>query len=152
MMDEPTETPAGRWITTEMGQVWKPASKPKRPSQHSAHNDAKAELRKVLSNWKARTRISAYYIPYFVGKVWLGEGRNKRPAYIGKPGVADCFVATMGCVIACEVKTGSGDISALQASFRERWTKTMNPHIVYRKPADLTDCLDQIAASKGLLF
>jgi hypothetical protein len=142
----------GKWITTELGKVWKPATKPKRPSQHSAHNDAKAELRKVLSNWKARTGISAYYIPYFVGKVYLGEGRAKRKAYIGKPGVADCFIATMGCVIACEVKTGAGEASALQEAFKQRWIKTDNPHIIYRKPADLTDMLDQIAASKGLIF
>jgi hypothetical protein len=141
----------GKWISTEMGQVWKPATR-KRPSQHSAHNDAKAELRKVLSNWKARTGISAYYIPYFVGKVWLGDGRVKRKGYIGKPGVADCFIATMGCVLACEVKTGAGEASALQEAFKVRWTKTNNPHIIYRKPSDLTDMLDQIAAQKGLIF
>jgi hypothetical protein len=142
----------GRWVTTEMGPVWKAAAPKKRPSQHDAHNQAKADLRKALSLWKGRTGISAYYIPYFVGKVWLGEGRTKRRGYIGKPGVADCFVATMGCVIACEVKTGSGEPSALQAAFKERWDRTGNPHIVYRKASDLTDCLDQIAASKGLLF
>lgn len=140
-----------RWVQTEMGQVWKPATK-KRSNQHDAHNQAKADLRKTLSLWKGRTGISAYYIPYFVGKVWLGEGRTKRRAYIGKPGVADCFIATMGQVIACEVKTGAGEPSALQANFRERWIKTGNPHIVYRRPTDLTDALDQIAAQKGMLF
>jgi hypothetical protein len=147
-MDEPTD---GRWVTTEMGDVWKPASK-KRKSNHSAHNDAKAELRKHLSLWKGRTGISAYYIPYFVGKVWLGDGRVKRKGYIGKPGVADCFIATMGCVLACEVKTGAGEASSLQEAFKQRWIKTNNPHIIYRRPTDLTDMLDQIAASKGLLF
>ena len=142
----------GHYVTTEFGQVWKPA-KPKRKSNQGAHTQAKADLRKTLSNWKARTGISAYYIPYFVGKVWLGENRHKaRQAYIGKKGVADCFVATMGCVLACEVKTGAGEPSALQASFRERWMKAGNPHIVYRKPSDLTDCLDQIAGRKGYLF
>jgi hypothetical protein len=148
-MDEPSELP-GRWVTTEMGQVWKPA---KKKSQHNAHNDKKAELRVVLSNWKKRTGISAYYIPYFVGKVWLGENPRKlRRAWIGKAGVADCFVATMGCVLACEVKTGSGEPSALQAAFQARWEKTGNPHIVYRRPTDLTDALDQIAAQRGKLF
>jgi hypothetical protein len=142
----------GRWVTTEMGQVWKPTPPRKKPSQHDAHNKAKAEMRVVLSNWKKRTGISAYYIPYFVGKVWLGEGRAKRRGYIGKPGVADCFVATMGCVLACEVKTGSGEPSALQAAFQARWEKTGNPHIVYRRPTDLTDALDQIAAQRGKLF
>jgi hypothetical protein len=150
-MDDPNDLPRGRFVSTEMGDVWVPAGK-KRPSQHSAHNDAKAELRVVLSNWKKRTGISAYYIPYFVGKVWLGDGRVKRQAYIGKKGVADCFVATMGCVLACEVKTGAGEPSALQAAFKDRWDRSGNPHIVYRKPSDLTDALDQIAAQKGLLF
>jgi hypothetical protein len=139
----------GRWVTTELGQVWRPA---KKRSQHNAHNDKKAELRVVLSNWKKRTGISAYYIPYFVGKVWLGEGRVKRPGYIGKPGIADCFVATMGTVVACEVKSGGGEASALQESFKQRWLKTGNPHVLYRQPADITDCLDQIAATKGLIF
>jgi hypothetical protein len=139
----------GKWVPTEFGPVWKKA-KPR--SQHNAHNDKKAELRVVLSNWKKRTGISAYYIPYFVGKVWLGEGRVKRAGYIGKPGIADCFVATMGTVVACEVKSGGGEASALQESFKQRWLKTGNPHVLYRQPADLTDCLDQIAATKGLIF
>src|SRR6185436_10619583 len=147
-MDEPS---GGRWVETEMGQVWRADKPAKRPSQHDAHNKAKADLRKTLSNWKARTGISAYYIPYFVGKVWLGEGRSKRRAYIGKPGVADCFIATMCCVLACEVKTGAGDASALQANFKARWEKAGNPHIIYRRPQDLTTCLDELAKQRGLI-
>jgi hypothetical protein len=140
----------GRWVETEMGSVWKPASKKR--AGPTPHNDAKRVLRVTLSLWKVRTGISAYYVPYFVGSAYLGEGRVKRKAYIGKPGIADVFIATMGCVLAVEVKAGKDTVSALQASFKERWERTGNPHIVYRKPSDLTDCLDQIAATKGLLF
>jgi hypothetical protein len=137
----------GRWVETELGPVWKPA-KPKPVSKHDAHSAKKAELRQTLSRWKSRTGISAYYFPYFVGKAWLGEGRAKRMTYIGKVGVADCFVAVLGCVIACEVKTGAADLGALQAVFRDRWTKTGNPHIVYRQPSDLTDVLDRLARER----
>jgi hypothetical protein len=139
----------GRWIETEFGPVWK-AEKPKRTQ--TPHAKAKAELRDTLTEWKKRTGVSAYYIPYFVGKVWMGEGRQKRKAHIGRPGVSDVFIATMGCVLACEVKAGRDTPSALQVSFKERWEKTGNPHIVYRKPSDLTDVLDQMAAQRGFIF
>lgn len=112
----------------------------------------KADARKALSLWKQRTGISAYYIPYFAGKVTVGDGRVKRTYPVGKKGAADSFIAVLGTVLAAEAKAGADVLSDAQKEFRRRWTKTGNPFVEYRTPQELVDALDQIAAQRGKLF
>lgn len=125
------------------------AAEPKRRSNHSAHSILKSNGVKAFTLWKQRTGISGYYVPYFVGKVWLGEGRAKRMVYIGKKGVCDGFFATCGTTLAAEAKTGSGALEPDQVEFRRRWLLSGNPFVEYRTPAQLIDALDQIAAQRG---
>lgn len=109
----------------------------------------KADARKALSLWKQRTGISAYYVPYFAGRVTVGDGRVKRTYPVGKKGASDSFIAVLGTVLAAEAKAGSDVLSDAQKEFRRRWVKTGNPFVEYRTPQDLTDALDQIAAQRG---
>lgn len=123
-----------------------------RPKKQHPHAKLKADARAALSLWKKRTGISAYYLPYFVGSVLLGEGRMKRKVPVGKKGAADSFIAVLGTVVAAEAKTGSGELSPAQREFRRRWLKTGCPFVEYRTPEQLTDFLTLVAAERGFVF
>lgn len=140
-------SPGMRWAMTEFGWVEEPA--PRQRSKQTPAQKLKAEARKALSLWKQRTGISAYYIPYFVGRVYVGDGRVKRKYPIGKNGAADSFIAVLGTVLAAECKANDDALSDAQRKFRHRWTKTGCPFVEYRTPRDLTDALDLIAAQRG---
>lgn len=151
MSDKPTEPPrpGHRWVRTDFGGgIWVQEREPKRKAQ-TPHTKLKADARIALSNWKQRTGISAYYLPYFVGKVSLPGGRS---ASVGKRGAADSFIAVLGCVLAAEAKAGQDRASPDQIAFRDRWLKTGNPYVLYRSAAEFIDALDQIAAQRGRLF
>lgn len=121
----------------------------KRKSHHSAHSKLKSDGVKAFALWKRRTGNDGFYVPYFVGKAWLGEGRVKRMVYIGKKGVCDGFFATCGTTLAAEAKTGTGALESDQVEFRRRWLLTGNPFVEYHTPQQLVDALDQIAAQRG---
>lgn len=153
-MDDPKTPPhpapeGMRWARIDFGGgMWKLEKAPARKGQ-TPHTKLKAEARAALSLWKQRTGISAYYVPYFVGTVLVGDGRAKRKVPIGKKGVADSFVAVLGTVLAAEAKAGSDRASPDQIRFRDRWLKTGNPYVLYRSAAEFVDALDQIAAQRG---
>lgn len=154
MTDRPTEPPKPgyQWTRTDFGGgLWiQEKLKPTRGTH--PHAKLKADARAALSNWKARTGISAYYLPYFVGSVLVGDGRAKRKALIGKKGAADSFIALLGCVLAAECKTGDARATPDQIAFRDRWLATGNPYVLYRSVKEFTDALDQIAAQRGRIF
>ena len=150
MTDRPTEPPrpGHRWSRTDFGGgMWVQERIPQRKTQTPAQI-LKAEGRKALSLWKQRTGISAYYIPYFVGHVYVGEGRVKRKYPIGKNGAADSFIAILGTVLAAEAKANNDVLSDKQKEFRRRWTKTGCPFVEYRTPQQLVAALDRIAAER----
>lgn len=149
MPTTPPSRPGHRWCRTEMG--WGTEPIPKRKGETPAVK-LKAEARKALSLWKQRTGISAYYIPYFAGRVTVGDGRVKRTYPVGKKGASDSFIAVLGTVLAAEAKAGRDVLSDAQKEFRRRWVKTGCPFIEYRTPQELTDALDQIAAQRGKIF
>ena len=95
MTDRPTEPPrpGHQWSRSDFGggHWFEEKIKPTR-GQHP-HAKLKADARAALSNWKQRTGISAYYLPYFVGAVLVGDGRAKRKALVGKKGAADAIAA-----------------------------------------------------------
>jgi hypothetical protein len=120
-----------------------------KPKQEHPHAKLKREARTALSLWKKRTGISAYYLPYFVGVAYLGAGRVKRKAYIGKKGVSDSFIGLLGTVVAAEAKTGDAVLKPDQREFRRRWEKAGLPFCEYRTPQQLIDFLDLTAARQG---
>lgn len=151
MTDRPTEPPRPgfRWARTDFGGgMWIQEPEPKRKGA-TPHAKLKADARAALSLWKQRTGISAYYLPYFVGAVMVGEGRTKRRAAVGKKGAADSFIALCGCVLAAEAKAGSDRASPDQIAFRDRWLKTGNEYVLYRSAAELVAALDRILATRG---
>jgi len=148
--DKPTEPPrpGHRWSRTDFGGgMWVEERIPQRKTMTPAQI-LKAEGRKALSLWKQRTGISAYYIPYFVGQAYVGDGRVKRKYPIGKSGAADSFIAVLGTVLAAEAKANNDVLSDKQKEFRRRWIKTGNPFVEYRTAAQLVAALDRIATER----
>lgn len=148
--DKPTEPPrpGHQWSRSDFGggHWFEEKIKPTR-GQHP-HAKLKADARAALSNWKQRTGISAYYLPYFVGAVLVGDGRAKRKALVGKKGAADSFVALLGTVLAAEAKTGDARATPDQIAFRDRWIRTGNPYVLYRSAAEFVAALDRIVAER----
>jgi hypothetical protein len=138
----------GRWIETEFGPVWKPHTGKRRgPTPHAK---LKAAARVALSNWKHRTGIKAKLLPYFVGKVKTHDGA--RSYQVGKTGTGDDLIGLLGTCVMVEYKAGEDRQSPDQRDMQRDWEETGNPYVLVRKPADLTDFLDLLAAEKGYIF
>jgi hypothetical protein len=140
----------GRWVQTELGPVWKKT--PRKRSGPTPH----AELRKeaLIAAVKLFKRLGLDYehLPYKTSEVWYGAGKDKVRGFVGKVGAADDLYAFCGTTLAAEAKAGNDTVKPDQEQFGLRWTKTGNPHVVYRTPEQLTDAILQIAAQKGHVF
>lgn len=120
--------------------------KPKRTPEGGLKHDAMV----AAGAWSKRTGVAIEYIPYFVGKVYFGEGKFKRPGYVGKMGTADVFIGLLGTTLAAEAKDKGKKVVAAsqQAWFRERWIATGQPYVEYHTPEELIAALDKIRASR----
>jgi hypothetical protein len=141
----------GRWVTTELGQVWQ-ASKPKKRSGLTPHAKLRRDGLSAAVKLFTRLGIDYEHLPYKTSEVWYGSGPKKVRGFVGKRGAADDLYSFCGTTLAAEAKAGKDTVKPDQAEFGVRWTKTGNPHVVYRSAEQLADAILQIAAQKGCVF
>jgi hypothetical protein len=148
-MDEPS---GGRWVETEMGSVWKPASK-KRSGQ-TPHALLKHRCRNALTAFRQAHGLSVVLLPSIVGRIKTMAGQE---ISVGKKGQADDTIiigkdGVLWGVVMPEYKAGKDTQKEAQKAFQERAELAGAMYVICRQPSDLTDALMQIAAQKGVLF
>jgi hypothetical protein len=142
----------GRWVTTEMGQVWKPASK-KRAGQ-TPHALLKHRCRNALTAFRQAHNLAVVLLPSYVGKATTAAGRD---ITLGKKGQADDtalirFGSGYGVSVAIEYKAGTDRQSDHQKRFQERWEAAGGVYVLCRDPADLTQALTKLLGEHGAMF
>jgi hypothetical protein len=148
-MDEPTD---GRWVTTEMGDVWKPASK-KRSGQ-TPHALLKHRCRNALTAWRQAHGVSVILTPSIVGRIKTMQGKE---ISVGKKGQSDDLIeigkdGVLWGVIHAEYKAGNDRQSEDQKRHEEKCKAVGATYVICRSPQDLTDALTQMMAQRGALF
>lgn len=138
----------GKFVNTELGPVWKPASKKR--SGMTPEGKLKKACREALSNWKHRTGIYAKLISYSVGHFKTGDGQ--RSYRLGTDGTGDMLIGVLGTTLMVETKVPGKKQSQSQIDMQADWERTGQPYVVVYKPTDLTDALTQIAAQRGKIF
>jgi hypothetical protein len=147
-MDEPTD---GRWVTTEMGQVWKPASKGRKQSPHAL---LKHRCRNALTAFRQAHDLSVVLLPSIVGKIKTMAGQE---ISVGKKGQADDTIiigkgGVLWGVIGAEYKAGKDTQRPAQQAFETKLTNVGAMYVICRQPSDMTDALTQLLAQRGQLF
>lgn len=128
------------------------AAEPKRRTQ-TPHATLKHKARAALTAWRQRMNLQIVLLPSIVGRVRVNDGTARgREIGVGKKGQADDTILVLGTAVACEYKAGSDYQKPAQRQFQERWEAAGGVYLICRKPSDLTDALDQIAAQRGRLF
>ena len=136
----------GRYVQTELGVVWQPATKTRKQTPHSV---LKRKCREALTVWRHANNAACVLLPSIVGKIQTQQGKD---IFVGKRGQADDMLLVWGCAIAIEYKAGADRQSDVQRAFQARWIAAGGHYVLCRKPTDLTDALAQIAAMRGELF
>jgi hypothetical protein len=142
----------GRWVTTEMGQAWKPASK-KRSGQ-TPHALLKHRCRNALTAWRQAHEVSVVLLPSIVGKIKTMQGRE---ISVGKKGQSDDTIqigkaGALWAVVYAEYKAGSDSQRPDQKKFQDKVEEAGGTYVICRNPSDLTDALTQILAQRGGVF
>jgi hypothetical protein len=142
----------GKWITTEMGQVWKPAGK-KRSGQ-TPHALLKHRCRNALTAWRQANNVSVILTPSIVGRIKTMQGKE---ISVGKKGQSDDLIeigryGVLWGVIHAEYKAGKDRQSDDQKRHQEKCEAVGAMYVICRQPSDLTDALTQLAAQKGYIF
>jgi hypothetical protein len=142
----PPSRPGYRWCRTELGWGTEPIPRSKGQTPHAKlRADGLIEASKLFK----RLGLAFEHLPYKTSEVWYGSGKVKTRGFVGKKGAADDLYAFCGTTLAAEAKAGDDTVKANQTEFGLRWTKTGNPHCVYRTPEQLCDAISQVAAQRG---
>jgi len=142
----------GKWISTEMGQVWKPAGK-KRAGQ-TPHALLKHRCRNALTAFRQAHGLSVILLPSIVGRIQTMSGKE---ISVGKKGQSDDTImigkdGVLWGVICPEYKAGSDQQRPAQKEYQAKCQAVGAIYVICRQPSDLTDALTQLLAQRGGLF
>jgi hypothetical protein len=142
----------GKFVSTELGPVWKPAGK-KRSGQ-TPHALLKHRCRNALTAWRQAHDVSVILTPSIVGRIKTMQGREIN---VGKKGQSDDMIeigkdGVLWGTIHAEYKAGHDRQSEDQKRHQEKCERVGAMYVICRSPQDLTDALTQMMARRGGLF
>jgi hypothetical protein len=142
----------GKWITTELGQVWKPATKQRRGQ--TPHALLKHRCRNALTAWRQAHNVSVILTPSIVGRIKTMQGKE---ISVGKKGQSDDLIeigkdGVLWGTIHAEYKAGKDRQSEDQKRHEDKCKAVGAMYVICRQPSDLTDALTQLLAQRGQLF
>lgn len=142
----------GRWVTTELGQVWQPG-KPKRSGQ-TPHALLKHKCRAALTAWRLANNVSVILLPSIVGRIQTMGGKA---ISVGKKGQSDDTImigkdGVLWGVVCPEYKAGHDTQKPAQKEYQAKCDAVGAMYVICRSPQDLTDALAQLLARRGGLF
>jgi hypothetical protein len=142
----------GKFVSTELGPVWKPASK-KRSGQ-TPHALLKHRCRNALTAWRQAHEVNVVLLPSIVGRLQTMGGN---PISVGKKGQADDTIqlgrdGALWAILYAEYKAGADTQKPAQKEFQAKVERAGGTYVICRTPADMTDALNQILAQRGGLF
>jgi hypothetical protein len=148
MMDDE----GGRWVSTEMGQVWQATAPAKR--KQTPHSLLKHRCRNALTAWRQAHGVSVILTPSIVGRIKTMQGKE---ISVGKKGQSDDLIeigkdGVLWGVIHAEYKAGKDRQSEDQKRHEEKCKAVGAMYVICRSPTDLTDALTQLLAQHGGLF
>jgi hypothetical protein len=142
----------GKFVSTELGQVWKPATK-KRSGQ-TPHALLKHRCRNALTAWRQAHNVAVILTPSIVGRIKTMQGKE---ISVGKKGQSDDLIeigkdGVLWGVIHAEYKAGKDRQSEDQKRHEEKCKAVGATYVICRSPQDLTDVLTRLLAEHGGLF
>jgi hypothetical protein len=141
----------GRFVSTEMGEVWMPAKPARRVTPHSA---LKHRCRAALGAWRQAHNVAVILTPSIVGRIKTMQGKE---ISVGKKGQSDDLIeigkdGVLWGVIHAEYKAGKDRQSDDQKRHEEKCRAVGATYVICRSPQDLTDVLTRLLAEHGELF
>lgn len=141
----------GKFVSTELGQVWKPATEQRKQAPHAL---LKHRCRNALTAFRQAHGLSVVLLPSIVGKIKTMAGQE---ISVGKKGQADDTIiigkdGVLWGVVMPEYKAGADTQKPAQKEFQQRAERAGAVYVICRQPSDLTDALTQLLAQRGELF
>lgn len=158
MTDRPTEPPKPgyQWVKTDL-DYWVQEREPKRKGA-TPHAMLKKACLLELAPWRRRTGADTLLLPSIVGQITVDDGtRFGKKISVGRKGQSDHLILVgtnrvLWGVVLPEYKAGDDEQRHAQKVFQGKAEWVGAVYVIVRKPSDLTDALDQIAAQRGKIF